>query len=66
MCIDVSGSKNTRVVKKINRDKNYTIDNPQRRCPDISKAKKLLKFNPKISIEDGLQRTYDYYRDQLS
>ena len=27
------------VVKK-NKDKNYLVDNPNRRCPDISKAKK--------------------------
>ena len=34
------------VVKK-NKDKNYLVDNPNRRCPDLSKAKKELNFNPK-------------------
>lgn len=29
---------------------------PARRCPDISKAKKLLNYNPQISLEDGIER----------
>ena len=62
-CISVSGLKNIEVIKKNNEDKNYTIDNPQRRCPDITKAK-MLGFDPKISIDEGLQRTFKYYQDQ--
>ena len=65
-CISVSGLKNIKVIKKNNEDKNYTIDNPQRRCPDITKAKKLLGFDPKISIDEGLQRTFKYYQNQTS
>ena len=37
-------------------DKKYLVDNPQRRCPDIQKARKELNYNPKIPIEDGLTR----------
>ncbi len=39
-------------------------DDPKTRRPDISKAKKLLKWEPKISLEDGLKRTIGYFRNQ--
>ena len=35
--------------------KSYPDDEPLRRCPDISKAKKHLNYKPKISIEKGLK-----------
>ena len=37
-------------------------DDPKVRRPDISKAKKLLKWEPKISLEEGLKRTIDWFR----
>jgi UDP-glucuronate decarboxylase len=37
-------------------------DDPVRRQPDISKAKKILKWEPKIELEDGLNLTIDYFR----
>jgi len=41
-------------------------DDPKQRCPDISKAKRLLGWEAKIKLEDGLQRTYEYFRAQLA
>lgn len=35
-------------------------DDPKQRCPDITKAKKLLKWSPKINLEDGLKKTIKY------
>ncbi|MGH2523088.1 MAG: UDP-glucuronic acid decarboxylase family protein [Anaerolineales bacterium] len=35
---------------------------PQNRQPDISKAKEVLGWEPKVEVEDGLQRTIDYFR----
>ena len=32
----------------------------------IKKAKELLKYNPKVEIEEGLRRTYQYYLDHPS
>ena len=32
-----------------------------RRIPEISKAKQVLKWEPKISLEDGLRKTINYY-----
>jgi nucleoside-diphosphate-sugar epimerase len=37
-------------------------DDPQRRCPDISKAKRLFGWEPKIGLEEGLQRTLAYFQ----
>jgi UDP-glucuronate decarboxylase len=42
------------------------VDDPTRRCPDISKAKQLLNWEPKISIEEGLTKTIAYFREYLS
>ena len=34
----------------------YPADEPQRRCPDIQKARLQLKFNPKVGFEEGIRR----------
>jgi UDP-glucuronate decarboxylase len=41
------------------------IDDPTRRCPDISRAKQLLAWEPRVSIEEGLQNTIGYFREYL-
>jgi len=38
-------------------------DDPKQRKPDISKAKELLNWEPKVSREEGLKITYDYFRN---
>jgi dTDP-glucose 4,6-dehydratase len=38
-------------------------DDPKRRCPDIGKAKRLLHWEPKIELEEGLQRTIKYFKE---
>lgn len=40
-------------------------DDPKQRCPDISRAKKLLNWSPQIPLKEGLQKTIAYYREQL-
>ncbi|MFX0081380.1 MAG: UDP-glucuronic acid decarboxylase family protein [Candidatus Hodarchaeota archaeon] len=39
------------------------IDDPVRRCPDITKAKKILNWKPTTSLKDGLQKTIAWFRD---
>ncbi len=41
-------------------DKNYLTHNPARRCPDISKAKELLGYNPEINVREGVKRFLQY------
>lgn len=38
---------------------------PQRRQPDISRARRILGWEPKISLEEGIQRTIPYFREEL-
>jgi len=37
-------------------------DDPKIRQPDISKAKKILKWEPKVSLEEGLEKTIEWFR----
>ena len=41
-------------------------DDPRQRCPDITKAKELLDWEPTVPLDDGLGRTIDYFRETLS
>ena len=38
-------------------------DDPKQRCPDISKAQRLIGWEPKTSIEIGLKKTIDYFKE---
>jgi dTDP-glucose 4,6-dehydratase len=40
-------------------------DDPKQRCPDIAKAKRILKWEPKINLEEGLKITYDYFKQKV-
>ena len=41
-------------------------DDPKRGCPDITKAKKLLGWEPKFDLQTGLRKTIEYYRERLA
>jgi len=41
-------------------------DDPKRRCPDITKAKKLLGWEPRVVLEEGLRLTLEYFREQFA
>jgi len=42
------------------------VDDPTRRCPDITRAKQLLDWQPRVNIEEGLTHTIRYFREYLS
>jgi dTDP-glucose 4,6-dehydratase len=42
-----------------------TKDDPQVRQPDITKARRVLGWEPKISVEEGLTRTIPWFREEL-
>ena len=46
-------------------NKELPMDDPIRRKPDISEAKKILDWHPKIDIDDGLKETIQYFKQQL-
>jgi len=41
-------------------------DDPKRRCPDITKARRLLGWEPRVSLEEGLRLTLAYFREQFA
>jgi UDP-glucuronate decarboxylase len=53
-----------RVVQQVSDDPQYLTDNPRRRCPDISKARRELGFSPDITLDEGLRRTLLWYADR--
>lgn len=40
-------------------------DDPQRRKPDITRAKTYLNWEPRVSLKVGLQKTIEYFRKEL-
>ena len=41
------------------------MDDPRKRCPDITRARQWLNWTPQFSLATGLERTIDWYRDAL-
>lgn len=46
-------------------NKNLPMDDPKQRKPDISKAKELLNWEPKIKLEEGLIKTINWVEKQI-
>jgi dTDP-glucose 4,6-dehydratase len=40
-------------------------DDPQVRQPDISKARRVLNWEPKVNLEEGLQKTIGWFRERV-
>lgn len=43
----------------------YPVDDPARRCPDINRARTLLKWTPTVRLDDGIKRTIEHFQDQF-
>jgi dTDP-glucose 4,6-dehydratase len=41
-------------------------DDPKQRCPDITKARQLLAWEPKIDLEAGLRQSLDYFKTAVA
>jgi len=41
-------------------------DDPKQRCPDISKARRILGWEPRVQLEEGLRRTLAYFQQQVA
>jgi dTDP-glucose 4,6-dehydratase len=46
--------------------KQLPVDDPKVRRPDISKAKRLLRWEPRVGIEEGLLKTIGYFKEKLA
>jgi dTDP-glucose 4,6-dehydratase len=57
--IALTGSKSTIVHRPL------PVDDPKVRQPDISRARDLLGWEPKVGLEDGLKSAIDYFRKKL-
>lgn len=57
--IRLSSSKSKIVFRRL------PVDDPRVRCPVISKAKEVLRWSPKVELEDGLSKTIGYFRARL-
>jgi len=55
----LTGSKSTIVYKPLPQD------DPQVRQPDITKARRILGWEPKVSLDEGLTKTIEYFRARL-
>ena len=58
-------------VKRVTKSKSAIVngadreDDPERRRPDIARAKEILKWEPKTTLEDGLRKTAEFFRPKL-
>jgi dTDP-glucose 4,6-dehydratase/UDP-glucuronate decarboxylase len=50
-----------RVIRQQSDDKDYLVDNPNRRCPVITKARRELGYDPLVSLDEGLRRSLIWY-----
>jgi UDP-glucuronate decarboxylase len=49
------------VVRQVSTEQDYLVDNPDRRCPVIQKARTHLGYNPSIDLDEGLRRSMVWY-----
>ena len=59
MVVELTGSKSQIVFKPLPQD------DPRQRCPDISKARELLGWEPTIQLREGLGKTITYFDESL-
>jgi UDP-glucuronate decarboxylase len=60
LIIKMTGSKSRVMLRPLPQD------DPVQRCPDISRAYGLLNWAPRVALQDGLQRTINYFEDLLN
>ncbi len=57
--IRATGSKSKIIYRPL------PVDDPKQRKPDITRARKLLKWEPQVALADGLARTIEYFRTKV-
>lgn len=54
--VELCDSKSKYVYKELPED------DPKMRCPDITLARKILKWEPKVNVDEGLKKTVEYFK----
>ena len=57
--LEVTGSKSTVLFEPLPED------DPKRRRPDITKARELLGWEPKVDLRKGLELSLEYFREAI-
>ena len=66
--IEITVSKLAEMVLKLCGSKSKVVftqameDDPQQRCPDLAQAKDKLGWEPQVSVEDGLKKTIEWFK----
>ncbi len=58
--LQLTGSNSPIVMKEL------PTDDPQLRCPDITRAQTILKWRPEVSIDEGLKKTIEYFKKVIA
>jgi dTDP-glucose 4,6-dehydratase len=58
--LEVSGSRSEMCLRAL------PVDDPCRRCPDISKARALLGWEPRITLKEGLQKSLEFFKSKVA
>lgn len=59
LVLELTGSRSKLEYRELPKD------DPKQRCPDITRAKEWLGWQPKVPLRQGLEKTIPYYREQL-
>ncbi len=66
MCeVALENGKNIDVTFKKSADSDYLVDNPNRRCPDLTKARAEFDWAPEVLLREGLSRTLRSYLENI-
>jgi UDP-glucuronate decarboxylase len=60
LVIDLTGSRSALVYRPL------PSDDPTQRCPDITRARQVLAWQPNVALKDGLRRTIAYFEEMLT
>lgn len=51
------------ITFKVHEDKHYNTDNPQRRCPNLTKIKTELGYNPQVDVRTGVRKYLEFLKN---
>ncbi len=57
--VRITGSSSTIITKEL------PVDDPKQRQPDITRARELLGWEPKVALEEGIRQTIEFFRNRM-